>query len=78
MEVKVINNTRQLWIKGEPKAETEDYFTLMNVDSSKELVAISSSFLIMKGKSINEGAVCLSIASLTCCLSTHRYQGEST
>ena len=50
------NNNRQLWIKGESKAETEgveDYFTLMNSDSTKELVAISSSFLIMKGKSIN-------------------------
>ena len=50
------NNNRQLWIKGESKAETEgveDYFTLMNSDSTKELVAISSSFLIMKGESIN-------------------------
>jgi hypothetical protein len=59
LEVKIedVNyNTRQLWIKGESKAKTkgvEDYFTLMNSNSTKELVAISSSFLIMKGKSIN-------------------------
>ena len=47
----------QLWIKGGEKAETKGYFSLMNFNSSKELVAISSSFLTMKGKPINECAV---------------------
>ena len=48
-EVKVNNTPGQLWIKTEPKAENEDYFTLMNFNASKELIAISSSFLMMRG-----------------------------
>ena len=62
----------QLWIKGGEKAETKDYFSLMNFNSSKELVAISSSFLTMKGKPINECAVYLSVASLPFILSIYR------
>ena len=75
-EVKVNNaqvNNGQLWIKGEPKVEKEDYFTLMNYDASKELVAISSRFLMMRGI-IDDYAIYESAASLSCCLSTHRYQ----
>ena len=72
-EVKVNNALGQQWIKGGPKAETEDYFTLMNFDGSKELVAISSSFLMMRGI-IDKYAIYESAASLSCCLSTHRYQ----
>ena len=72
-EVKVNNTPGQLWIKGGLKAETEDYFTLMNSNSSKELVAISSSFLMMRGI-IDKYAIYESAASLSCCLSTHRYQ----
>ena len=53
----IVRTPGQLWIKGEEKAETKGYFSLMNFDSSKELVAISSSFLTMQGKPINECAV---------------------
>ena len=72
-EVKVNNTPGQLWIKGKAKAETEDYFTLMNINASKELVAISSSFLMMRGI-IDGYAIYLNAVSLPCCLSTHRYQ----
>ena len=72
-EVKVKNTPGQLWIKGKSKVETEDYFTLMNSDASKELVATSSSFLMMRGI-IDKYAIYESAASLSCCLSTHRYQ----
>ena len=72
-EVKVNNKPGQLWIKGKAKAETEDYFTLMNINASKELVAISSSFLMMRGM-IDDYAIYLNAVSLPCCLSTHRYQ----
>ena len=53
----IVRTPGQLWIKGDEKAETKGYFSLMNFDSSKELVAISSSFLTMQGKPINECAV---------------------
>ena len=72
-EVKINNTNGQLWIKEEPKAENEDYFTLMNFDATKELVAISSSFLMMRGI-IDKCAIYINAASLPCCLSTHRYQ----
>ena len=57
LEIKVPNKAGQLWIKGDEKAETKGYFSLMNFDSSQELVAISSSFLTMQGKPKNECAV---------------------
>ena len=63
----------QLWIKGKPKAETEDYFTLMNSDASKELISISSSFRMMRGI-IDKCAIYVNVASLPYCLSIHRYQ----
>ena len=53
-----------MWIKGDEKAETKPYFTLTNFNSTKELVAISSSFLTMKGKPINKCAVYLLVLLL--------------
>ena len=46
-EVKDLNKSNQLWIKGEEKAG--GYFTLKNSKSSKVLTALSASDLNIKG-----------------------------